>query len=265
MRRIRVEQSSEHVVVPVAVLMDVALSMKAKGLLCLLLAAPQDEPLMRYLSAACPDGKGAIETGLDELVAAGYVNEVAGVLVVSTHRNDQKLGKVPSGKSEKLDKVKPAAKNENPPKLPGNDPKIGQSAQGGERGGDIRGASTEVSLEGEVIPSGRATKTNEPMANELFPELEDTPKLLRNSLVGTFGAMVVHFQDEEAAGIDLRHYFDSIQDWSETGGSKNKPVKRTSRGWIATMRTWMRNDQEKGKLRMLKGATTTDLSRYFNH
>lgn len=98
----------------------------------------------------------------------------------------------------------------------------------------------------------------------LFPETEeDGPKLLRKSLVNTFEKMVVHFQDEEAAGIDIRHYFNAVMDWSETGGAKNKPVKRTSRGWISTLRVWMRNDNEKGKLKRVGPAT--DLSQFFKH
>lgn len=56
-----------------------------------------------------------------------------------------------------------------------------------------------------------------------------------------------YYEGAEYDNIDLLYYFNAVLDWSETKGS----VKRTNRGWIATLRTFMRGDMEKNKLKTL--------------
>ena len=95
----------------------------------------------------------------------------------------------------------------------------------------------------------------------MFPrEPKERKSLLRNCEVGTYEAMLRHFIEEEAAGIDIRYYFNAVSDWSETSGKR-----RTARGWIATMRTFMRSDNEKGKLKRAHGPGAVDLSKFLKH
>jgi hypothetical protein len=57
-----------------AVLRDQRLSFKARGLLCLLLSLPDDWKInTAWLAAMAPDGRDAIQSGLRELEATGYV------------------------------------------------------------------------------------------------------------------------------------------------------------------------------------------------
>ncbi len=45
--------------------------------------------------------------------------------------------------------------------------------------------------------------------------------------------------------IDLKHYHFALLDWNEI-----KTVKRTAKGWLATARTWIRNDARDQKVKM---------------
>lgn len=48
-------------------------------------------------------------------------------------------------------------------------------------------------------------------------------------------------------GVDLQSYMDAIQNWSDM-----KPVHRTEKSWLATIRQWTKRDREKGELKTLK-------------
>ena len=54
------------------------------------------------------------------------------------------------------------------------------------------------------------------------------------------------FNDEEFKKIDLIYYFNAVCDWSDT----KQGVKRTKRGWVATIRNFIRGDSERGKLHL---------------
>jgi hypothetical protein len=49
------------------------------------------------------------------------------------------------------------------------------------------------------------------------------------------------------AGVDLKHYINDCDTWSET-----KRVKRTNRGWLLTLRKFMRDAKETNRLQLLK-------------
>lgn len=48
-------------------------------------------------------------------------------------------------------------------------------------------------------------------------------------------------------GVDLQSYMDAIQNWSDM-----KPVHRTEKSWLATIRQWAKRDRDKGELKKLK-------------
>ena len=55
-------------------LRDERLSLKAKGLLSMLLSLPDDwEISIRGLASIVTDGVGAVQTGINELIEAGYI------------------------------------------------------------------------------------------------------------------------------------------------------------------------------------------------
>jgi len=55
----------------------------------------------------------------------------------------------------------------------------------------------------------------------------------------------------DSEGVDLTHYRDAIQNWSDT-----KDEKRSERGWLATFRQWTKTDRDKGQLKKLQTAST---------
>lgn len=101
-------------------------------------------------------------------------------------------------------------------------------------------------------------KNNAPangFAASLFPEpeiekvekLEEKAikKLFRNSNVFDKDVFLSKFIGPEYEKIDLLYYYNAVNDWSEA-----KQVKRTGRGWIATVNQFIRGDIEKKKLRL---------------
>lgn len=96
------------------------------------------------------------------------------------------------------------------------------------------------------------TKKNPAKQASIFPDQSKEVKtLFRNSLVADFEKFKKQFSGDEFKNVDLYHYFVSVSDWSE-----QKTVKRTAKGWVATARTWMRADLQKGKLVMAKKSGT---------
>ena len=89
----------------------------------------------------------------------------------------------------------------------------------------------------------------------LFPEMEVAqPKkeeekaiktLFRNSKVADMTEFLKHFTDTEFDKIDLHYYYNAVSDWSDT-----KNMKRTGRGWVATVRQFIRGDMEKKRLHL---------------
>jgi hypothetical protein len=59
-------------------------------------------------------------------------------------------------------------------------------------------------------------------------------------------------KDAVDAGINVDFYFESVADWAATIPKRSSKGKRTTRGWIATIRTFIRAAKTSGKLEMLK-------------
>ena len=70
----RVEKTNDYTVMANHHLRDERLSLKAKGLLSMLLSLPDDwEISIRGLASIVTDGVGAVQTGINELIEAGYI------------------------------------------------------------------------------------------------------------------------------------------------------------------------------------------------
>lgn len=89
-------------------------------------------------------------------------------------------------------------------------------------------------VEAEIIepkePKGEGAKR---LFRSFFPEIDK----------GTYDELNALFNAEEYADINLVYYYNAVADWSD---SANK--KRTKRGWIATIRNFIKSDKEKNKL-----------------
>ena len=79
------------------------------------------------------------------------------------------------------------------------------------------------------------------------PKDEGAKRLFRSFFAeidrGHFDELNELFKSEEYADINLVYYYNAVADWSD---SANK--KRTKRGWIATIRNFIKSDKEKNKL-----------------
>lgn len=79
------------------------------------------------------------------------------------------------------------------------------------------------------------------------PKGEGTKRLFRSFFgeidKGTYDELNALLNAEEYADINLVYYYNAVADWSD---SANK--KRTKRGWVATIRNFIKSDKEKGKL-----------------
>lgn len=70
----RVEKTHDYTVMANHHLRDERLSLKAKGLLSMLLSLPDDWDIsIRGLASIVTDGVGAVQTGINELIEAGYI------------------------------------------------------------------------------------------------------------------------------------------------------------------------------------------------
>lgn len=105
-----------------------------------------------------------------------------------------------------------------------------------------------ISTEKE-IPKKVAQKK---VKNEVDPD-KQVKRLFRNSDVykmvnfetQDYSEFESRFNTPEFDPVDLVYYFHVVSDWSDT-----KNEKRTKNGWIATVRTFIRGDAEKNKVKL---------------
>jgi len=67
--------------------------------------------------------------------------------------------------------------------------------------------------------------------------------LFKNSEYFNFDLFVSKFKNTEWESVDLKYYYESILDWSNSKGAKKQD-------WIATARNWMRKDKNEKKLKL---------------
>ena len=117
-----------------------------------------------------------------------------------------------------------------------------------------------------------------PKEQTLFGEEESKEKktLFRNSLVyrlanlengnADYTNYLALFKEPELQEVDMIYYFHVVCDWSD-----QKNMKRTARGWTATIRNFVRWDKERGKIHMkqnnqsTKSVEVVDAMEYLNN
>jgi len=99
----------------------------------------------------------------------------------------------------------------------------------------IKHASKQSESTGESIDSIIKQETNK--------QINNSACLFKNSEYSNFDLFKNQFKGTEFEKADLKHYYESFMDWSE---SKNKKMTN----WIATVRGGMRRDKSEGKLKL---------------
>ena len=163
-----------------------------------------------YLSSACGASKATCKRALKELEELGHIEKF------SSHKNNITMNSYRC--------LPPGVKMTPPPVQ--NDP------------------GSEVKMTPYNKNSNNYIDNNNPPS--LFPGSEIDKKkkcLLRNSDL-TFEILKSELSAPEFSEVDLRFYYESIKDWSDSADKK-----RNFNGWIATIRNAMRKDAAKGKLK----------------
>lgn len=81
------------------------------------------------------------------------------------------------------------------------------------------------------------------LSNKKKEKTESINCLFKNSQFNTIELFKKEFENTEWQKADLKHYFESIIDWSNSKG-------KMSKDWIATARNWMRKDKQESKLKL---------------
>lgn len=119
---------------------------------------------------------------------------------------------------------------ENPPTTPAPDNIINVDVE------EMANDPITVSAETITPPSSAAPPLNdEARANK--------KTLFRNSAAADRETFFKTFSGEEYATLDMEYYYNAVADWSDSSNTM-----RTPRGWVATVRTFIRGDKEKNRL-----------------
>ncbi len=205
-------------------LQDEKLSWKAKGIITFLMSLPDDWRVnISHLSKCSKDGRDAVMSALKEIESNGYGRKI---------KSRAKDGTFDNFDFEVADSMVFEPKSDYPtldipildnPTLQNTNEKLNTKVKGKEPEND----------------SGSLFHQQNPNKTTLF----------RNSIFGDENGKTVFlskFNKPDFSGVDLNYYYEAVKDWSD---SANK--KRTAKGWLATVRNFMRSDNEKKKLKML--------------
>lgn len=249
--------------IPNDLLYNKNITLKAKGLYGYIQAKPDDWNFSsNKISLECKEAIDSIRLALKELENFGY-------LIRRKHQNerghwdiDYILLSEPILKNPALDFPTPGF-----PTLENTPNNINKNLQN-----NINNSNVEF-----ILPESKlSSKSNDLKESELFPESinsgEEKPKkvarkkvvdpdkqkvtLFRNSDVykmvkfdnennGDYIEFENQFKGPNFDSIDLVYYFHSVCDWSD-----KKNSKRTKAGWLATVRSFIRVDIDKNKLKL---------------
>lgn len=119
------------------------------------------------------------------------------------------------------------------------------------------GAETGITGGAEITPNNKLLynkDNNKEDICDLFgkppvkKQKKEAEQMFLNSPSFEISIFKEKLKELNAAGVNLEYYHGRVLDWSDSNTKK----KRTARGWIATARTFMANDKEKGKLKMIE-------------
>lgn len=245
----KVKRKSNFTTVNNDYLNDSGLSWKAKGLITYVMSLPDDWQLnISDLKNRSKDGRDATANGVKELIDNKYCFRVKKRSENGTFDgynyfvSDMPLTNNPF-----------SVENPNTD-IPNTENPITENAE------LINTNNTKYSF------ITNTNSSNVPHENaSLFPEIEKQEKenrekekeeksrktLFKNSEVfklvnnNDYSGFEKKFPGPEYEKIDLVYYFHSVNDWSD-----KSDTKRSAAGWLATVRTFIRSDMEKNKLKL---------------
>lgn len=253
---------------PNKLLYNPLISLKAKGLYGYIQAKPDDWNFSaQRICLECKEAIDSIRLALQELEEFGY-------LVRKKYQNQKGHWEIDYCLLSEPELKNPALENptlENPASenTPNNTKKDLQNNINNNKSVSETKVSTtkpdekkevQQSLfpETELVnPENRTSKkvAQKKVKKPIEPDNE-VKRLFRNSDVykmvkfddnknGDYSEFENRFNTPEFAPIDLVYYFHVVSDWSDL-----KNEKRTKNGWIATIRTFIRGDAEKNKVKL---------------
>lgn len=222
-------------------LKDSRLSWKAKGIICYIMSLPDDWKLsVKDLQNRATDGRDSLYSGIKELEKYGYCKKVMmrkadGTIEGYSYEISDTVAFEPFTEKPETDKPetdKPFT--ENPHLLNTNNE---------QNTNDTNNTAPKQNL-------GALQKPEQ----EQQPEQEEKARktLFSNCKYADMNVFLEYFEKQPGLeNVDLVYYYHAVSDWSD---SKN--MKRTARGWLATVRQFMRSDSEKGKLKLKPAASS---------
>jgi len=216
---------------------DKTLSLKAKGLYSFMFSKPDDFNFtIRSMSKQLLEGQRAIMVGLQELRDKGWISYT----------------KHPDGTGEYFLNENPNIENSNMGEPNCQNPNIDNSNLLKEQRinnidlyNNKDNNNNEVSLFSDLEPKAEIVK------KPVTPQKE-VMIFFAESFYNNYENLKTTLAKDDAfkkkyAGVDLKHYIEDCLLWSD---AKNQ--KRTERGWLATLRNFMKGDLEKGELKKLE-------------
>lgn len=215
---------------------DPEISFRAKGILAYLVGKPEDWSLrLEDLINRATEGRDAVRSSLKELKDKGYmkvvvVRDLAGKIIDNvTYVSDD-----PSDLGDLTDLISRTTEK----------PASGQTELRLDRNPVKPNAGESDGSNIESKKKKRLTKEEQKLL-ELVPGADPFRSgRMVDSDVAEWEIFVQFFEDDVYTGIDVRHYFEAISDWSNT-----KKVNRTAIGWVSTVRGSIRRDVKEGKVR----------------
>jgi len=208
---------------------DETISWKAKGIIIYIMSLPENWKINTLdLQNRSAGGRKVLMSGINELIEHGYIQRSV------TREN----GIITDWEYTVWDS--PVFTNDE------NNDEI-ESEQPLSQKGLVENRSLLIKTNKE-INTNIFIKEEKEFPTDLFPESSPTKKtLFRNCILNDQEIFNKKFNQPEMENVDLSFYYHSVKDWSD---SANK--KRTSAGWLATARSFMRNDMRSGKLKVLQ-------------
>jgi len=230
-------------------LQDKTLSWKAKGLIAYVMSLPDDWELnLSDLKNRSKDGRDGTAAGLNEIIEKGYCKRYqvrgndglfssAQYMVCDTREFFPDESETWEPQTENPDTVKPLTDKPEPGKPETENPTLVNTNKPNTKKVNTNNINPANGFAASLFPDPEKVVT---------PEEEKAIKtLFRNSKVADKDLFLSKFKGPEFEKIDLLHYYNAVNDWSEA-----KTLKRTDRGWIATVNQFIRGDIEKKKLRL---------------
>jgi len=113
--------------------------------------------------------------------------------------------------------------------------------------------SKSIDIESNIIDNDLLIVANNSQTKDsVFDVMIDKSKetTFENSLAYDPAVWNHLLRKEIELGVDVMFYKQAVDDWNNTLRANDKKKKRTAKGWVATARTFMRKDNERGKMKM---------------